>query len=408
MLGAEGGDLAVSRARHSHITLTAATIAVAAVCCAPAIAQPLFSVAPNGPSMLNPDVVYQNTGGGVPVAVGGGPGMGLGAAGDDIIGLAPLIVEVGPFGRITRKFVICFSSDPFSVGVSRFRITGQNLFRQAANNQQAGDAFLSTEAFERGVGVLPPPFSMGLNNNALAVNQSPFYPNDFALLPAVDPRVFVLPDTPLDDVDATLNFTDATPPTVFFTLSGDSPSHGTLPGPDSGATIFFDPDFQMGGNETVFANPGQLLLDIADQIDGLIVFDDNLNGVLDGTDAVYFSLAPDSPTLLALGLEPGDVLAFENGNLSLFTPGTVLGLVPGDNMNALDYVPLVNDSAEDTINAMVMCPSDYDGNTFINTSDVLVFLNLWVPQDPAADFNGDGQVDTSDVLDFLNAWADGC
>ncbi|QKK09828.1 MAG: hypothetical protein HND58_17820 [Planctomycetota bacterium] len=77
-------------------------------------------------------------------------------------------------------------------------------------------------------------------------------------------------------------------------------------------------------------------------------------------------------------------------------------------MNALDMVPLVNGSAEDTINAMVACPSDYNGDTVIDTLDVLAFLNVWVPRDPRGDFNGDGQIDTLDVLDFLNAWAGGC
>lgn len=387
----------------------AAALCAAAACCAPALAQPFFSVANNGPSGLLGDVIYENAGGGVPVPIGGGPGMGLGRAGDELIGLAPVVVDLAPGpGLATSDFVICFSVDPFAVGISRFRITQQHLFRQAQNNQEAGDAFLSTEALRRGVGVLPPPASMGLNNNALAVNQSPFYPNDFALFPAADPGAFVLPDTPLDDVDASLNITDATPPAVFFTLSGDSPSHPFLPGPDSGATIFFDSEIQVGGTETIFAQPGQIGLDILDEIDGLIVLDDNLNGVFDGTDAVYFSLSPDSPTLLALGLQPGDVLVFENGNLALFAEGIIFGLAPGDNMNALDMVPLVNGSAEDTINTMVSCPSDYNGDTVIDTLDVLAFLNVWVPQDPRGDFNGDGQIDTLDVLDFLNSWAGGC
>ena len=401
--------MAALRILESTPNPLAAALCAAAACCAPAIAQPFFSVANNGPSGLLGDVIYENSGVGFPVPIGGGPGMGLGRAGDELIGLAPVVVDLAPGpGLATSDFVICFSVDPFAVGVSRFRITQQHLFRQAQNNQEAGDAFLSTEALRRGVGVLPPPASMGLDNNALAVNQSPRYPSDFALAPSADPGTFVLPDTPLDDIDASLNPTDATPPSVFFTLSGESPSHPFLPGPDSGATIFLDVEIQVGGTESVFAQPGQMGLDILDEIDGLIVLDDNLNGILDGTDAVYFSLAPDSPTLIALGLQPGDELVFENGNLALFAPGTVFGLAPGDNMNALDMVPLVNGSAEDTINAMVACPSDYNGDTVIDTLDVLAFLNVWVPRDPRGDFNGDGQIDTLDVLDFLNAWAGGC
>lgn len=381
-----------------------AAAAVAALFCAEGFAQPLFSVRDAGPSGLPGDAILQSTPGG-PVFVGGGPGMGLGRRGDDIIGLAPIVVTTM---RTFNDFIICFSVDPFAVGVNRLRITEQNLFRQAQNGQQAGDAFLSTEALRRGVGVLPPPFSMGLNNNALGVNQSARYPNVFGLLPEANPGEQLPPGTPLDDVDATLNRTDASPPAVFFTLSGDSPSHLFLPGPDSGATIFLDQDIEIGGNETVFAEPNSLGLDPLDQIDGLIVLDDNLNGLYDGTDTVYFSLSPESPTLANLGLTPGDVLVTEAGAVGLFAPGLVFGLASGDNMNALDAVALVNGSAEETINSMVDCPADFNQDTFIDTLDVLAFLNAWVDGDGAADFNGDGQINTIDVLEFLNAWAGGC
>ena len=384
------------------------TLASMVFCAAAATAyaqnEPLFSVANGGQSFLPGDAVFQVIGG-TPVQIGGQAGMGLGRPGDELTGLAPVAVSDL---RATRDFVICFSVDPFAVGVSRFRITLQNLFKQAVNNQEAGDAYLSTEALRRGVGVLPPPFSMGLDNNALAVNQSERYPNAFGLLPLADPGVQLPPDTLLDDVDATMGFTPLTPPAVFFTLQGDSPSHPFLPGTDSGATIFFDQHFQIPGNELLFAEPSQLGLDDADEISGLIVLDDNLDGVYNGTDTVYVTLAPNSPTLLALGLSEGDVLVIEQGVLGLFAPASVFGLAPGDNMNALDMVPLINDSAEDTINAMIDCPADYNDDTIINTLDVLAFLNGWNAQDPRADFNGDGEFTTEDVMDFLNAWVSGC
>jgi hypothetical protein len=381
----------------------AAALAALSAC---AQAQPLFSVANGGPSGLPGDVVFLNDGSGNPVPVGGGAGMGLGRAGDDLIALAPVLP---PGLRLTDKFIICFSVDPFAVGVNRLRITRQNLFIQAQHNQQAGDAFLSTEAMQRGVGVLPPPFSMGLENNALGVNQSPFYPNDFALLPSADPGVVVPPGTPLDDVNATLNLTDASPPAAYFTLAQDSPSHPFLPGPDSGATIYLDRDIQVPGNEEVFAGPAALGLVEADQIDGLIVFDVNANGFYDPEDTVYFSLPPDSPTLGVLGAGPGDMLVSEGGGqVAVFVPGSIFGLASGDNMDAMDLVPLVNDSAEDTINAMVPCPADFNGDGNIDTLDVLAFLNAWADRSADADFNGDGAVDTLDILDFFNSWAGGC
>ena len=390
--------------RDTTLGARLAALAAAGGIGAAAAAQPLFSVANNGPSGLLGDAVFQTVSG-VPVQVGGGPGMGLGRAGDDITGLSPVVV---PTIRATQDFVIDFGVDVFAVGKNRFRITEQNLLRQALNHQQAGDAYYSTEAFRRGVGVLPPPFSMGLENNALVVNQSENYPNAFGLEPQADPGHEVPPGTPLDDVDAMMRMTDLTPPMVFFTLSGESPSHLFLPGLDSGATIFFDQDFQAPGTEEVYAEPFQLGLDPLDEISGVIVLDDNLNYLFDGTDTVYLSLAPGSPTLTALGLQPGDVLVVEQGVLGLFAPGTILGLQIGDNMDALDMVPLVNGTAENTINAMVDCPADYNDDTFINTLDVLAFLNGWVSGDDRADFNGDGQLDTVDVLVFLDSWAGGC
>ena len=367
--------------------------------------EPLFSVVDGGPSNLSGDAVFQMTSTGGLIQVGGGVGMGLGRPGDDITGLAPVVF---PGLRATGDFIICFSVDPFAVGISQFRITLQNLFKQAANNQQAGDAYLSTEALRRGVGVLPPPFSMGLNNNALGVNQSETYPNAFGLLPLADPDTTVNPGTPLDDVDATLGFTEFTPPRAYFTISADSPSHEFLPGPDSGATIFFDTNFQAPESESLFASPAQLGLKLLDTIDGLIVLDDDLNGVYNGSDTVYVSLAPGSPTLDILNASPGDVLVIESGTVAIFAPSLVFGLRPADNMNALDMVPLVDGSAEKTINKMVDCPADFNDDGDINSLDVLAFFNAWNDSDLRADFDGDGKFTSLDVMLFLKFWASGC
>jgi hypothetical protein len=224
----------------------------------------------------------------------------------------------------------------------------------------------------------------------------------------VSPEVFVPDSTPLDDIDAAFRATPFTPPRVYFTLKGDSLSHEFLPGVDSGATIFYDPDFQQGGNEQVYAPPSFLGLVSLDEIDALVVFDDNLNGNFDGSDAVFFSLTPDSPTLQQLGLSPGDVLVATPGSLSRFATAGLFGLHPADNVDAMDFVPLVNGSAEDTINSMVDCPADFNDDGDIDTRDVMAFLNAWMHQDPRADFNGDGRFDTLDILAYLNQWNAGC
>lgn len=54
------------------------------------------------------------------------------------------------------------------------------------------------------------------------------------------------------------------------------------------------------------------------------------------------------------------------------------------------------------------CRVDLNGDGLANTQDVLVMLNLWNADDPAADFTGDGTINTQDVLRFLNDWNAGC
>ncbi|GIK18397.1 MAG: hypothetical protein DYG93_07345 [Leptolyngbya sp. PLA2] len=54
------------------------------------------------------------------------------------------------------------------------------------------------------------------------------------------------------------------------------------------------------------------------------------------------------------------------------------------------------------------CPADFNGDTVINTLDVLAFLNAYTAGEPEADFNGDTVINTLDVLAFLNAYTAGC
>lgn len=54
------------------------------------------------------------------------------------------------------------------------------------------------------------------------------------------------------------------------------------------------------------------------------------------------------------------------------------------------------------------CGADCNGDTVLNTLDVLCFLNLYTSGDPGADCNGDTVLNTLDVLCFLNAYTAGC
>lgn len=54
------------------------------------------------------------------------------------------------------------------------------------------------------------------------------------------------------------------------------------------------------------------------------------------------------------------------------------------------------------------CTGDWNDDGYVNTLDVLSFLNDWVALEYWADLNLDGTVNTIDVLAFLNAWSAGC
>ncbi len=125
----------------------------------------------------------------------------------------------------------------------------------------------------------------------------------------------------------------------FGTFVGPS-----FPAPGDGGTIYhYDPSsgaFSLG-NLVAYALPGTMGLGAGDVIDALILSDVFRDGELDpGADEVLFSLAPGSPTLAAFGLSAADVFyASFTGTFSLFATAAMLGLEPGDDVDALDIKP---------------------------------------------------------------------
>ncbi|MCZ6783499.1 MAG: PEP-CTERM sorting domain-containing protein, partial [Proteobacteria bacterium] len=114
----------------------------------------------------------------------------------------------------------------------------------------------------------------------------------------------------------------------------------------------------VGGDETLFASAAALMLVAGDEIDALVVFDDDGDGVFSGTDQVLFSLAAGSPTLIVLGASPADVLSITFGGvLGVFATAAELGLDPDDELNMLELVPLVGGDAGATILVKVPEPS---------------------------------------------------
>jgi hypothetical protein len=213
----------------------------------------------------------------------------------------------------------------------------------AGNQQAAGDAFVSTEAFSRAGIIAGFPPSPGLFNNALVINQSPSYVKDFELLPVASPGVPLLA-VPLDDVVGGGPVPTSLLTDLYFTLDAASPAlTGAYAGfsTPSGADIFFDPtpDDLLGvaGDETLFASAIALGLLTGDEIDGLVVFDDDDDGVFGGTDQVLFSLAAGSPTLILLGASPADVLSITFGGvIGVYATATEFGLDVDDELNMLE------------------------------------------------------------------------
>lgn len=340
----------------------AAGCALVIVCAAGAEAQVLFGVRDQTPSGLDPRLVYEVTGGG-PVPVGGGAGMGMLSPLDqldDFGGVVPPpLVDISAF-----TFVMCFSVDRLAAGVPPPPIRALppfNVFDQSQRGQQAADIYGTTEAFHRYTGRLGDPPGLGTFNNVLLRNQSApyFVDKDFGLLPAGGPTISFPSGTPQDDVDGhAMRDSSGQLPKSYFTLSSTSPSLSSLGG-TSGADIFFDTNITSPGSESVFAHFEQLGLIRADDIDGLAVYDDNLDGQFDSTDQVLFSLTPNSPTLAFIGAGPADILSFRADlpGLTIFETAMNLGLRPTDNIDALKLDPLLNDSVLDTLTAKLPAPS---------------------------------------------------
>ncbi|MCI0399017.1 MAG: hypothetical protein L0332_28065 [Chloroflexi bacterium] len=114
---------------------------------------------------------------------------------------------------------------------------------------------------------------------------------------------------------------------VFLTLTPGSPTLGLL-GATSADILIAAADYVP----VVWAGSNSLGLLAGDRIDALCVRD-NGNGIYDGGDRVWFSLAPGSPTLAALPATPADVLGA--APLRLVYPAGQLGLLATDNVDAL-------------------------------------------------------------------------
>jgi hypothetical protein len=118
---------------------------------------------------------------------------------------------------------------------------------------------------------------------------------------------------------------------IYFSLDGGSPSLGV----GSPADIYLTPA-GPGGVFGLFAGWATMGLAPTDDLDALAVYD--TDGILNpGADYALFSLTPFSPYLAANGLSPADILVTDfTGQSRLFLPAGAIGLMPADNVDALD------------------------------------------------------------------------
>ncbi len=209
------------------------------------------------------------------------------------------------------QFALLFSVDRASIGTAE---PDDQLVRagvpysasdQAARGQAAGDQFMSTGVFvldRKLAGGGRPPTS---TNNSSSRNNF----NEGGTSFSGDPPSHSRDDVsgirvPQDNVDAMgrlprMSGGGSEVVSVYFSARADSPSLPAMsaPEPPSGANVFFNPAPMQMMESLLFATYAQLGLMQADDIDALIVFDADQNGMYTSGDAVVFSLAPGSPSL---------------------------------------------------------------------------------------------------------------
>jgi hypothetical protein len=284
-----------------------------------------------------------------------GAGLAMGRAYDDLDAISGANADV-PAGA---QFALLFSVDRESVGAALPdpALTALNVpFNvkdQAERGHAAGDLFMSTLEYTRS-GLVLARGGLRIANNCLVVNNFDEGGRDFNAGPVASAR----DRTPVaveDNVDAVASSTNGVSgaglrqgPHFYYSVSAGSTSLQTFPGlpGSSPADVFLDVDPAQGqnGSESIYATANQLHLNaLYDDIDALLVFDVNTNGIFDGPDRVLFSLARGSLTLQVLGASAADVFSVTpslppGAPPTLYAAAAALGLATQDNVDALEML----------------------------------------------------------------------
>jgi hypothetical protein len=239
----------------------------------------------------------------VVVVPGGPPGMEVDA------------ISFAKTGPIAPGFY--FSVNRGSVGAPATAVAGESAF-----GDQAADIFVSTGAgfnfqFRDGNGIVANPLTPGAPSPPLGLAEPGPAPGDN-----------------LDALDLSV-----VGPMIYWSVNpattGSAPYLGF-----SAADIFLAPTFGgYAGAPALYAPAGLLGLLAGDDIDALVFYDDGLAGATPG-DILLFSLAPGSPSLGIGGASAADILITSPGAVpGLFLPAGAIGLLPTDDLDALDVIP---------------------------------------------------------------------
>jgi PEP-CTERM motif len=123
---------------------------------------------------------------------------------------------------------------------------------------------------------------------------------------------------------------------IYYSVSpADAAAHPVFAGTSAADIWFSPPVVGYSVMPALYAGSAALGLAAADNIDALAIIEDGIGGFSPG-DTIYFSLDPASPSLLGLGASPADILVTTIGGIpAVAIPAGALGLLPGDNVDAL-------------------------------------------------------------------------
>lgn len=378
------------------------------------LSSPLYSFDLASPAVANSfveadDVLALNLP--YPVPVVPAAALGLGAPGDDLDALSggnKLFSGQVTFAlrfSVTRESTGNVPPEPALVALS----VPYNVMDQSGRGHQAGDEFLSLRLFN-----LSGPLgrAAAFDNHTMVKNNYDEGGSDYAARPETHARSMAV-GQPQDNVDA-LAGVDAGA-ALFYSATSSSPSLNSLPGlaNPSGAHIFRLAVTQI----SLYASYPQLGLQQADDVDALVVFDANADGLFNGSDRVLFSLTPGAPSLAVI---PGasangaaDVFIAAPGQAAeLFTTASSLGLAgENDDIDALEILVCSDATVCASDHGVRNVRGDFDDDGDVDGADLETFDNCYrgqgQPYEPGCeygDFDSDDDIDCDDGERFVLAW----